>query len=98
MAKKECKMLSAFGLPSEVSVTMTLLKLLTLPRPIPVSRKESSRNNGLPDNTIPKKPNAVALQSNKMERLRPKCAGNAPAMKPAARLPTEWAESNSPLT
>lgn len=52
-------MFKSLGLPSLTSLTMVLLKLLTLPLPIPVKKNGIIRSKGVELTTIPKNPKEV---------------------------------------
>ncbi len=82
----------------DTSLTMVLLKLLTLPRLIPVKRKAKRRRSGLPVKIINVNPKVTKEDKNTMDLFLPRYIGSTPATNPEMRFPTEWAEISDPLS
>ncbi len=82
----------------DTSLTMVLLKLLTLPRLIPVKRKAKRRSSGLPVKIIRVNPKVTKEDKNTMDLFLPRYIGSTPATNPEMRFPTEWAEISDPLS
>jgi hypothetical protein len=69
-----------------------------LPRLSPVNKKPKINKTGFPVKIIIEKPTTTKLHKNIIDFFLPKYNGNTPAIKPATRLPTWWADINPPLT
>ena len=95
-AKKLCNRLLAVGLPPVTRLTVLLLKLLMLPRPVPVNTNAIISHSGLPESSIIAKPSAATALSVTMALRLPSHSGTRPLTKHATRLPAEWPESSSP--
>ena len=93
----QCSRFSAAALPSVTALTVALLKLVTPPRPMPVSMNARNSTPFAPHSAISAMPTNASADSATTVRLRPRYAPTAPDRKPAARLPMECADSSMPL-